>query len=79
MVLSTSYKSDKQNPYYSSYYGVNGMIGFIVKKIEINKNISKIGEFFNLLEVDKLYESNHSELKLYHLMMDFSDNLIIKD
>ena len=60
---------------YSSYYGVNGMIGFVIKKIDIDSNISRIGDFFNELEKDKLYDSNHSKLKLYHLMMDFSDNI----
>ncbi len=61
--------------HYSSYYGVNGMIGFIVRKIDIDKNISKIGNFFNISEANKLYGSSHANLKLYHLMMDFSGNL----
>ena len=74
--FTTSYKSSKCQPYYSSYYGVNGMIGFVVRKIDIDKNISKIGNFFNLIKVNEFYDSNHSDLKLYHLMMDFSKNLI---
>jgi hypothetical protein len=57
---------------YSSYYGINGMIGFVVKKIDIDANIKKIGNFFDCIEKDKLYISTHTDLKLYHLMMDFS-------
>lgn len=62
---------------YPSHYRVNGMIGFIVKEIDIDKNMEKIGNFFNLIEKDKLYDSKHKDLKLYHLMMDFSKNIII--
>ena len=51
------------------------MIGFIAKEIDIDANIGKIGNFFNQIEKNKLYDSNHKNLKLYHLMMDFSDNL----
>jgi hypothetical protein len=73
--FTTGYKSTSESSYYSSYYGVNGMIGFIVKDINIHDNMSKIGNFFNEIERNKLYESNHANLNLYHLMMDFSDNL----
>jgi len=73
--FTTSYKSSKLTPYYSSYYGVNGMIGFIVKEIDINDNIEKVGDFFNLIVKDKLYESKHKNLIIYHLMMDFSKNI----
>lgn len=73
--FTTSYTSSDCQPYYSSYYGVNGMIGFIVKKINIDQNITNIGDFFDTIELNKLYDSEHSNLKLYHLMMDFSDNL----
>jgi len=73
--FTTSYTSPNCQPYYSSYYGGNGMIGFIVKKINIDENITNIGDFFNTIEHSKLYDSNHLNLKLYHLMMDFSDNL----
>jgi hypothetical protein len=61
--------------YYSTHYGVNGMIGFIVKKIDIHSNIKDIGSFFNCLEINKLYDSNHKCIKLFHLMMDFSSNV----
>jgi len=60
---------------YPSHYRINGMIGFLVRKIDIDKNIEKIGDFFNQIEKDKLYDSNHKDLKLYHLMMDFSKNI----
>ena len=48
------------------------MIGFIVKNININDNMIKIGNFFNIVENNKLYDSNHENCKLFHLMMDFS-------
>lgn len=73
--LTTSYKSSKCKPYYSSYYGVNGMIGFIIRAINIDVNIENIGDFFNMIEKDKLYDSRHKNLTLYHLMMDFSRNI----
>ena len=63
------------NVKYPSHYKINGMIGFIVKEIDIDVNMKKIGSFFNLIEKDKLYDSNHKDLKLYHLMMNFSDNI----
>ena len=73
--FTTNYGLARDQEYYSSYYGVNGMIGFIVKDINIDENMAKIGDFFNKIEPHKLYVSNHTNLKLYHLMMDFSDNL----
>ncbi len=73
--FTSSYKSKVSKPYYSSYYGVNGMIGFVVANININSNMKKIGNFFSVIEENKLYESTHKSLKLYHLMMDFSDCL----
>ncbi len=60
---------------YPSHYRINGMIGFLVKEIDIDKNINKIGNFFNRIEKNKLYDSNHENLKIYHLMMDFSKNI----
>lgn len=62
--------------YYSSHYGVNGMIGFVVAHFDIDGNMRNIETFFHVLEKDKLYESIHRDLKLYHLMMDFSSNVI---
>lgn len=33
--------------YYSSYFGINGMIGFVVESFEIDKNITHINSFLN--------------------------------
>jgi len=81
--------------YYSCYYRVNGMIGFIVKQLDIHANSSEINCIIkqqypqsntrqNLQQVsliqdfEFLYSSIHSiasnrEIKLYHLMLDFSN------
>jgi len=59
-------------------YKINGMIGFIIKEIDIDKNIHKIGNFFDRLEKDKLYQSTHHNVKLYHLMLNFSKNIYQK-
>ena len=64
--------------YYTSYYKLNAMIGFVVKDIDIDENMNKIGSFFNTIENNRLYDSNHISLKLYHLMMDFSKNIEVK-
>ena len=61
--------------YYSSSYGINGMLAFVVEKIDIHSNMDKIGGFFNCLEINKLYDSNHSNKKLFRLIMDFSSNI----
>ncbi len=61
--------------YYSSYYGLNAMLGFIVEKIDIDENLNKMSISLNSIESNKLYSSNHSSLKLFHLMMDFSNSL----
>jgi hypothetical protein len=75
-LLNDKYVSEGINRFtskkYSSYYGINGMIGFVVKKIDIDANIKKIGNFFDCIEKDKFYTTTHTDLKLYHLMMDFS-------
>jgi len=74
--LNRAYISDGINRfttgYYSSHYGINGMIGFVVENINIDSNMLSIANFFNTIENHKLYESNHDNLKLYHLMLDFS-------
>lgn len=86
--------------YYLSYYGINGMIGFIVEQMNIADNIKSINKLLNstfanantrekLTPVDfikdfkHLYYSTHEnvkrkEIKLYHLMFDFSRNLITR-
>jgi len=61
--------------YYSSSYGINGMLAFVVEKIDIHSNMDKIGGFFNCLEINKLYDSKHGNNKLLHLIMDFSSNI----
>ncbi|OHD85441.1 hypothetical protein [Sulfuricurvum sp. RIFCSPLOWO2_12_FULL_43_24] len=61
--------------YYSSYFNINGMIGFIIHPINIDENMRKIGDFFDLIEENKLYQSTHDGIILYHLMMDFSNNI----
>ena len=61
--------------YYSSSYGINGMLAFVIQKIDIHSNMDKIGGFFNCLEINKLYDSNHNDKKLFHLIMDFSSNI----
>lgn len=70
--FTTNYKSKNYQYYYPTNYGVNGMIGFIVKNINIDDNMQKIGSFFSTIEIDKLYKSNHTNLQLFHLIMDFS-------
>ena len=84
--------------YYSTYYGLNGMIGFIVDKMDIHKNIEDINnvndKFYSesnteqkleqsnfIADFDFHYSSKHitnsdKNFTLYHLMLDFSDNLI---
>jgi len=86
--------------YYSSYYGVNGMIGFVVERIDIPANIININKllrnnfsgantetvltFHNFVKDFKYqYYSIHKDIKnrkikLYHLMFDFSKNLVKK-
>lgn len=71
--FTTKYKSENHEYYYSSHYGINGMIGFVIKNINIDNNILKIGNFFNIIENNKLYGSNHKNCKLFHLMMDISE------
>ncbi|WP_035237643.1 hypothetical protein [Desulfobacter vibrioformis] len=83
---------------YSTYCKLNGMIGFIVETMDINKNIQHINwlldsKYFQTNTLEKLssqlfiqdfkyqYCSVHKDLKnnkfsLYHLMLDFSKNLI---
>ncbi len=84
--------------YYSSYYGINGMIGFVIEQMDIADNIKSINGLLTnnsktantqkrLTPVDFInkfkysYYSIHKDIedkkiKLYHLMFDFSANLI---
>lgn len=83
--------------YYTSYHRVNGLIGFIIEKLDIHSNVNKINtllssSFENISTTKQItrddfiegfehhYHSIHSnnngsELKLYHLMFDFSKNM----
>lgn len=70
--FTTNYKSKNHEYYYPSNYGFNGMIGFVIKNININDNMVKIGNFFDIIENHKLYCSNHKKCKLFHLMMNIS-------
>lgn len=70
--FTTSYKSSSLLFYYPSSYGVNGMIGFVIDKIDIDSNMRKIKEEFTLIKKNIMYESKHSNVKIFHLMMDFS-------
>ncbi|MBN1294082.1 MAG: hypothetical protein JXB48_19760 [Candidatus Latescibacteria bacterium] len=58
---------------YPSYYQLNGMLGFIVKKIDIHKNIRKI----NLLIKQEYPETNTtSNLKNSNFIKDFNYSYI---
>ena len=79
---------------YSSYYGLNGMMGFEVRKLNTTANIEEINRLTaadypetNIIkriartvvsrEFNYSYISSHNtvslkEIKLYHLMLDFS-------
>ena len=83
--------------HYSSYYRVNGMIGFVVEQMDISANITNINKllmenfsdanaetvltFHHVIKDFKYqYYSIHKDIKdrnikLYHLMFDFSANI----
>ncbi len=82
--------------YYASHYRVNGMIGFIVEKMDIHSNTKKINKLLKdfgtpvttkyltkdsfIPNFDYQYHSTHldnngDELKIYHLMFDFIENI----
>lgn len=83
--------------YYSSYYRVNGMIGFVVEDLKINENVKKINTLLTtsfpsittkqeitkdsfIDDFEYHYSSIHTdsdddELKIYHLMFDFYENI----
>ncbi|WP_333804908.1 hypothetical protein [Sulfurospirillum sp.] len=70
--FTTQYKSSTAEYYYPSYYGINGMIGFVVQSINIDENMKAIDKKFYLIKKDVLYGSNHCNVELLHMMMDFS-------
>lgn len=83
--------------YYSSYYGINGMIGFVVEQMNIDSNIRRINGLlsnnfkdantqnnltpayfiknfkYSYYSIHKI--TNKKEIKLYHLMFDYSRNI----
>ncbi|ODS36087.1 MAG: hypothetical protein A7316_10340 [Candidatus Altiarchaeales archaeon WOR_SM1_86-2] len=83
---------------YSTYYSINGMIGFVVEQMDIYANIKNINKWLNdnfldenpvpclkhlnfIEDFEYQYYSIHKdiknkEIKLYHLMFDFSANII---
>ncbi len=83
---------------YSTYSDLNGMIGFVVETMDIQKNIQNINDLLNKKPFDASTEKslrlesfiknfkhqyytshrdfNNKVFNLYHLMLDFSDNLI---
>jgi hypothetical protein len=84
--------------YYTSYYRVNGMIGFIVEKMDIHSNTKKINKLLKdfgipittkYLTKDSFIpgfeyhyhsthlDNNNDELKIYHLMFEFHENIVI--
>lgn len=79
---------DKKKPLYRSCYNCNAMLGFIVKSMDIDKNIDDINKYIleNLTSKDRInaprrdvcyYTSSHvsvgKNLELYHLMLDIVD------
>ena len=84
---------------YSSYHRVNGMLGFIVEKMNIHTNVNHINELLQtslkkanttkkitkdsfIDDFEYQYHSTHldrdnHELKIYHLMLNFSKNIAL--
>jgi hypothetical protein len=69
---------------YPTHNKVNGMLGFIVKSIDINDNCSHFSDLKYYKFIDDFefsYRSNHTTTKtnkkitLYHLMLDFSSKI----
>ena len=82
---------------YSAYYSINGMIGFVVERLDICANITNINKLLKenfsdenpvpclnslnfIKDFEYQYYSIHKirnkKIKLYHLMFDFSANII---
>ncbi|MDV3776765.1 hypothetical protein [Elizabethkingia anophelis] len=74
---------------YPSYFGVNGMLGFIVEKTNIESQFSSLINLENYLFIENYnssYKTEHETVTnknviLYHLMFDFSNkiSLTLKD
>jgi hypothetical protein len=71
---------------YSTHHKVNGMIGFIVNKMDISSNCNHFSSFVNykfIKDFTYSYRSNHitksnKEIVLYHLMLDFSSKIKVE-
>lgn len=68
---------------YPTHNKVNGMLGFVVKNIDIKTNCNHFLDFTNYKFIDNFefsYRSNHTtktnkKITLYHLMLDFSSKI----
>ncbi|MEA4981535.1 MAG: hypothetical protein VB066_02350 [Paludibacter sp.] len=71
------------NEKYPTYLEANGMLGFVVKSIDIMENTKRITGLEPYIFIDNFsytYKSNHSTtsnktITLYHLMLDFSSKI----
>lgn len=85
--LNNKYINDGINRFvsekYPTYLESNGMLGFIVKSIDIVENTKKITGLEPYIFIDNFsysYKSNHitvsnKRITLYHLMLDFSSKI----
>ncbi|WP_288447623.1 hypothetical protein [uncultured Chryseobacterium sp.] len=68
---------------YPTYYGVNGMLGFVVEPTDIKSQCSFFSDFTNynfIGDYNLSFKSQHQtktnkKITLYHLMLDFSDKV----
>ncbi|WP_396189029.1 hypothetical protein [Flavobacterium sp.] len=68
---------------YPTHNKVNGMLGFVVKNIDIRTNCNHFSDFTSYKFIDNFefsYRSNHTtktnkKITLYHLMLDFSSKI----
>lgn len=93
--INTHYQNSLNNKYiheginrfidekYPTHYKVNGMLGFVVKNIDIKENCNHFSDFKSHLFIDSFefsYISRHftknlKNITLYHLMFDFSSKI----
>jgi len=75
---------------YPTFYGINGMIGFIVKPVKIDALVEAINQLLTnnenlkpgLPKEKNVYLSEHADhrnykIELYHLMFDFSSKILL--
>jgi hypothetical protein len=68
---------------YPTHYRVNGMLGFVVKSVDLKENSKHFSDFQLYQFIDNFdfsYRSNHitkteKRITLYHLMLDFSGKI----